>query len=129
MELATVIASCKIHTCTQVLVVLVVYISVWVLLAVGLGGVLAFYLQTQIFCNHRTGEALVGSSVCLYYTDTGNSDRTVKLVPTVSENSNWNGNCGIITMTTVEFVPTVSENSNWNGNHGQTSVHPNMTDL
>ncbi len=61
---------------TQLLIVVLVYIVLWVLLDVGLGGVMAYYLQLKVFCSQRQDESnfgMIGSTGvgCFYYITSG----------------------------------------------------------
>ena len=59
------------------MVILVGYILLWVLLAVGLGGILSYYVQAEIFCAQRETELTPGlvagaaAAACFSYVDTG----------------------------------------------------------
>ena len=61
----------------QFLIGLLVYIVVWVLLLVGLGGIMAYYLQLEVFCSERMSEDLTttgstaGSIGCIYSVSSG----------------------------------------------------------
>ena len=60
----------------QFLIALLGYVLLWVLLMVGLGGIMAYYLQLQVLCDQRSvemTEATVGTTGCLYFVDTGES--------------------------------------------------------
>lgn len=56
------------------LIVLMGFILLWVLIAVGMGGVMSYYVQVDRFCSQMeldTGMGLDATPMCLYYVDAG----------------------------------------------------------
>jgi len=59
----------------QLLVAMVAFIFLWLLISVGMGGVMTYYLQVDRFCTQRDFEmdsnVEAGTALCLYYVDSG----------------------------------------------------------
>lgn len=60
------------------MIAMIGYILLWILVAIGLGGVMAYYIQAEIFCAQRNGDSelttgMVTTIACFYYVDTGES--------------------------------------------------------
>lgn len=62
------------------MVVLIGYVLLWVLVAIGLGGVMAYFIQAEIFCDQRvsSNELTAGMATaiaCFYYVDRGEAEQ------------------------------------------------------